>query len=69
MVLQPHTIPTQIVLENGDKISGKVLKFGDFIYILKEKEQKKLFVNKDKIVYVEESLLKEETKEKEHSRS
>jgi sRNA-binding regulator protein Hfq len=56
--------PAQIVLENGDKISGKVLKFGDFVYVLKENEEKKLFVNKDKIVYVEESLLKEETKGK-----
>ena len=61
--------PAQIVLENGDKISGKVLKFGEFVYILKENEEKKLFVNKDKIVYVEESLLKKETKEKGTNRS
>jgi sRNA-binding regulator protein Hfq len=56
--------PAQIVLENGDKINGKVLKFGEFVYVLNEKDEKKLFVNKDRIVYVEESLLKEETKEK-----
>lgn len=54
----------QIVLENGDKISGKVLKFGDFVYVLNESEKKKLFVNMDKIVYVEESLFKQETEEK-----
>jgi len=51
--------PAKIVLENGNEINGKVLKFGEFVYLLKENEDKKLFINKDKIVYVEESLYKE----------
>ncbi|MCL6579877.1 MAG: hypothetical protein K6T73_10975, partial [Candidatus Bathyarchaeota archaeon] len=50
--------PAKIVLENGNEINGKVLKFGEFVYILKENEEKKLFINKDKIVYIEESLYK-----------
>jgi sRNA-binding regulator protein Hfq len=49
----------KIVLENGNEINGKVLKFGEFVYLLKENEEKKLFINKEKIVYVEESLYKE----------
>ena len=57
--------PAKIVLENGNKINGKVLKFGEFVYILKENEEKKLFINKDKIVYVEESLWKEKTESEE----
>lgn len=56
--------PAQIVLENGNTISGKVLKFGDFVYIIKENEEKKLFINKDKIVYVEESLYKQKAEKK-----
>jgi sRNA-binding regulator protein Hfq len=51
--------PAKIILENGNEIDGKVLKFGEFVYVLKENEEKKLFVNKDKIVYVDESLYKE----------
>jgi sRNA-binding regulator protein Hfq len=53
--------PAKIILENGNEISGKVLKFGEFVYLLKENEEKKLFINKDKIVYVEENLYKEKT--------
>lgn len=55
--------PARIILANGNEISGKVMKFGEFVYILKEKEEKKLFINKDKIVYVEESLWKEKTED------
>jgi len=57
--------PAKIVLENGNEINGKVLKFGEFVYLLKENEEKKLFINKDKIVYVEESLYKEKTEDDE----
>lgn len=53
--------PARIVLENGNEVTGKIIKFGRFIYVLKEEEEKKLFVNEDKIVSVEESLVKEET--------
>jgi sRNA-binding regulator protein Hfq len=57
--------PAKIILENGNEINGKVLKFGEFVYLLKENEEKKLFINKDKIVYVEESLYKEKTEDDE----
>jgi len=58
----PHA---KIALENGKEINGKVLKFGEFVYLLKENEEKKLFINKDKIIYVEESLWKEKTESEE----
>jgi hypothetical protein len=51
--------PARIILENGNEITGKILKIGKFVCVLKEKEEKKLFINEDKIVYVEESLFKE----------
>jgi len=57
--------PAKIILENGNEINGKVLKFGEFVYLLKENEEKKLFINKDKIVYVEESLYKEKLEDDE----
>lgn len=60
-----HYPYAKIVLENGSEIDGKVLKFGEFVYLLKENEEKKLFINKDKIVYVEESLFKEKTEDEE----
>jgi sRNA-binding regulator protein Hfq len=60
----PHA---KIVLENGSEINGKILKFGEFVYLLKEDEEKKLFINKDKIVYVEESFYKEKMEDDEQS--
>jgi sRNA-binding regulator protein Hfq len=54
----PHA---KIVLENGSEIHGKVLKFGEFVYLLKEGEERKLFINKDKIISVEENLFEEKT--------
>lgn len=49
--------PAEILLEDGTKINGKILKFGDFIYILKENE--KFFVNSNKVKLVRESKFKE----------
>ena len=57
--------PAKITLENGSEINGKILKFGEFVHVLKENEEKQLFINKDKIVYVEESLWKEQTESEE----
>jgi len=49
---------------DGEIIRGKVLKFGDFIYLLND--DKKIFINRDKIKYIEEDLFnKEETYETE----
>lgn len=45
-----------ITLENNKKISGKILKFGEYVYLLKKDEPKKIFINKDKIVSIEEYL-------------
>ncbi len=46
----------RIYLKNNKIIEGKILKFGDFVYILKE--NRKLFVNSSEIVLLEESLFK-----------
>lgn len=43
----------KIYLVNGAIIEGKILKSGDYIYVLKD--GKHIFINKDKINYVEES--------------
>lgn len=48
--------PSKILLENGQVIEGRILKFGKMIYCLRE--NKKFFVNSDKVLYVEQSLLK-----------
>lgn len=48
----------KIYYENGETTEGKVLKFGDYVYLLKG--NKKIFVNKDKIKYIEENLFKED---------
>jgi len=57
--------PARITLENGNEINGKILKFGEFVHLIKENEEKQLLINKDKIVYVEESLWKEKTESEE----
>ena len=64
-----HYPQAKITLENGNQITGKILKFGEFVYLLKENEEKKLFLNKDKIVCIEESLYKEKIGDLEPSES
>ena len=50
------TYPSAIVyLDEGEPIEGKILKFGDYVYLLKE--GKKIFINNDKIKYIEENLI------------
>lgn len=49
--------PARIRLNNGDKIEGKVLKFGKFVHLITY--DKKYLVNSSQISYVEESLSKE----------
>lgn len=51
-----HYPCTKFYLENEKIIEGKALKFGEFIHILKG--NKKIFINKDKIIYFEESKFK-----------
>lgn len=51
--------PAKITLENGNEITGKILKFGEFIHLLKENEEKQLLINRDKIAHIEESLYAE----------
>lgn len=50
--------PAKIFLDDGNTISCRIIKFSDMIYCIKDK--KKFFINKDKIRYIEESLLKED---------
>lgn len=45
----------EIYLEKKEEpIKGKALKFGEYIFLLKEKDGRKVYVNKDKIDYIEE---------------
>ena len=48
--------PAVIHLKNGKTVRGKILKFGDFIYVLSG--DKKIFVNKDEVQLIKESLFK-----------
>lgn len=48
--------PGKIYMVDGTIIEGKILKFGEYVSILKD--DKKLFINNDKINYVEESKFK-----------
>ena len=52
--------PTLIYLKNGEIIRGKLLKFGDFIYLLDEERKMKMFINKQEVKYLKESLFKNE---------
>ena len=49
--------PGKIYMADGSVIEGKILKFGEYVCVLKE--DKKIFINNDKINYVEESKFKE----------
>ncbi|NJE13786.1 hypothetical protein [Thermococcus sp. LS2] len=50
--------PAVIYLRDGEILRGKLLKFGDFVYLLDEDRKVKIFVNKHEIKYLEESLFK-----------
>jgi hypothetical protein len=47
----------KIYLGDDKIIEGKIVKFGDYVYLVKD--DKMFFVNQDKITYVEKSLFKE----------
>ena len=47
----------KVYLVDEKIIEGKIVKFGDYVYLVKD--DKKFFINQDKITYVEESLFKE----------
>lgn len=55
--MEAYYPPAKIILDDNKKLKCKILKFGDFVYCLKG--DKKFFVNKDKIKYVEENLFKD----------
>ncbi|MEM1582065.1 MAG: hypothetical protein QXK89_06105 [Candidatus Bathyarchaeia archaeon] len=46
----------KVVLKNGSEIEGRALKFSEFLHIIKENEEKKIFINRDSIVLIEMSL-------------
>lgn len=56
--------PATIILDNGEKITGRIVKIRKFVYFINETDGKKYFVNSNKILYVEESMFKEEFIEK-----
>ncbi|MCQ1536093.1 hypothetical protein FTO70_10460 [Methanosarcina sp. KYL-1] len=47
----------KIFLDDGTVFEGKILKFGKYVSLLKD--EKKIFINEDRINYVEENLFKE----------
>jgi len=47
---------SKITLIDGKSISGKTIKFGEFVYIVKGK--KKYFINKDQIKTIEQNVMK-----------
>ena len=47
-----------IVLKDEEELTGRIQKFGDFIYILNDDKEQKLFINKDSIKYIIESKSK-----------
>lgn len=48
--------PAKLILEEGTIICGKILKFGEFIYLINV--DRKIFVNSSKVKVIEESLFK-----------
>lgn len=46
----------KICMDDGNIIEGKILKFGEFVQVLKD--DKKIFINQDKINFFEESKFK-----------
>ena len=56
--------PTVVYLRDGEILRGKLLKFGDFVYLLDKDRKIKIFVNKEEIKYLEESLFKNQWPEK-----
>jgi len=48
--------PGKIYMVDGSIIEGKILKFGEYVHVLKD--DKKIFINQDKINFVEESKFK-----------
>lgn len=48
--------PGKIYMVDGNIIEGKILKFGEYVYVLRD--DKKILINQDKINFVEESKFK-----------
>lgn len=55
--------PAIIYFEDGQKIEGKIVKMGKYIYVAKEDEKKILFVNSSKVIRIEEGMFKEGTEQ------
>ena len=49
--------PAKLTLNDGTVICGKILKFGEFIYLIDG--DKKIFVNSNSVKIIEESIFKE----------
>jgi len=49
--------------ETSSLIKGRLVKVGDFVSIVQEDKKKKLFINSEKIAYVEEDMFKEKPEE------
>ena len=48
--------PSKIHLNDGKKYDGKIIKFGEFIYLVKK--DKKYFINKDQVKVIEQDMMK-----------
>lgn len=44
------------MLTNGTELTGKITKFGKYVYLVKNDEEKMLTINTDQISYIEEDL-------------
>lgn len=47
-----------IILNDNEKLTGRIQKFDEYLYILDDEKDEKLFINKDKIKYIVESKSK-----------
>lgn len=50
--------PALVVLKDGEKLEGRILKFGDYLYLMNDEKEEKIFVNNDNIKYIIESKYK-----------
>lgn len=57
---------SKIWLTNGKVIAGKTLKFGEFIHLLTK--DKKYFINKDQVIFIEQNKMKENGKSAEKNK-
>ena len=51
-----HYPSIEVHLNNGKIIKGRLMRFDEFLYLINYKENKRIFVNKDKVVMIKERV-------------